>query len=73
MFTAEDDTFDPVMIRHWKEEGFEITYLPYKGRRKEYMREIDRLPDPLELGEKYAIVGWSQMLAGNRSSPAYFI
>lgn len=63
VLTAEDDTLDPVTVRHWKEEGFQIFCLPFKGRRKEYIREIDHLPDPLELGEKYAIVGRSRTLA----------
>ena len=63
VLTAEDEDFDPITIRTWKEEGFQVSYLPFKGSRKEYMREIDHLPDPLELGEKYAIVGPSHMPA----------
>lgn len=62
VLTAEDDEFDPLIIQHWKEEGFEVSYLPFTGQRKEYIRELDHLPDPLELGEKYAIVGPSHWL-----------
>ena len=58
VLTAKDEAFDPVTIQHWKDEGFQVAYLPFRGRRKEYIEEIDSLPEPLELGEKYAIVGW---------------
>ena len=63
VLTAEADPFDPLTIQHWKEEGFEVSYLPFKGQRKEYIRELDHLPDPLELGEKYAIIGLFSLIA----------
>ena len=65
VLTAEDDNFDAITTQHWKEEGFDVAYIPYRGRRKEYVREIDHLHDALELelGEKYAIVGRSHVLA----------
>ena len=62
VLTAEDDEFDPATIQHWKEEGFQVSYLPFKGQCKGYIRDIDHLPDDLELGEKYAIVGPSRKL-----------
>ncbi|CAF9906939.1 MAG: hypothetical protein HETSPECPRED_006998 [Heterodermia speciosa] len=60
VLTAEDDAFDPVTIQSWKDEGFQVAYLPFRGRRKEYIEEINSLPDPLELGEKYAIVAYGE-------------
>ena len=63
VLTAKDDDFDPATITQWKEEGFQVSYLPLRGSRKEYIREIDHLPDPLEIGEEYAVVGWSRTLA----------
>lgn len=62
VLTAEDNEFDPTTIQHWQEEGFEVAYLPFRGQRKAYVRDIERLPDELELGEKYAIVGQSREL-----------
>ena len=59
VLTAEAEGIDPLTIQHWREEGFDVSYLPFKGQQKEYIRQIDHLPDPLELGEKYAIVGLS--------------
>lgn len=58
VLTAEDESFDAITIQNWKDEGFEVTYLPFAGSRKQYERDVQSLPDPLELGEKYAIVGW---------------
>ena len=58
VLTAEDDSFDQTTIQNWKDEGFQVTYLPFTGSRKQYEQDLHCLPDPLELGEKYAIVGW---------------
>lgn len=49
--------FDPTIIDHFKEEGFDIAYLPFNGDTKYYGRQLQHLADPLELGDKYAIVG----------------
>ena len=57
VLTAEGSDFDPVTIKNWKDEGYQVNYLPYNGNKKEYMMELQHLADPLELGEKYAIVG----------------
>lgn len=63
VLTAKDDDFDPATITQWKEEGFQVCYLPFRGSRKDYIREIDHLPDPLELGEEFAVVGRSHTVA----------
>ncbi len=63
VLTAEDSAFDPVTIQNWKDEGYEVSYLPFTSSRKEYVKALHRLADPLELGEKYAIVGRSGSFA----------
>lgn len=55
--TAEDPDFDAVTLQHWRDEGFEVSYLAFTATRKAYVQELHHLADPLELGEKYAIVG----------------
>ena len=57
VLTADDAQFDPVIIRNWQAEGFKVSYLPYTGTRRDYERQLAHLPEPLELGEKYAVVG----------------
>lgn len=55
--TAEDPDFDATTLQHWRDEGFEVSYLPFTDTRKTYVHQLHHLADPLELGEKYAIVG----------------
>ena len=55
--TSDTPDFDPNTIDHWKDEGFQVTYLPYDGDHKDYNKKLQHLADPLELGDKYAIVG----------------
>lgn len=55
--TADDNDFDPTIMRHFREEGFDVTYLPYGNDVKAYKNDLKHLADDLELGESYAIVG----------------
>ncbi len=57
VLTSDTDEFDPTIISHFQDEGFQLSYLEYNGNKAEYMRKLEHLQDPLELGEKYAIVG----------------
>ena len=57
VITSDSPDFDPTTISHWKEEGFAVAYLPYDGDAKAYRNSLQHLADPLELGDKYAIVG----------------
>lgn len=57
VLTAEDPSFDSVTIQKWKDEGYNVTYLPFTGSRRDFERNLQHLADPLEMGEKYAIVG----------------
>lgn len=57
VLTAESADFDSVTIQNWKDEGYSVSYLPFVDSRKEYIHKLQHLADPLELGQKYAIVG----------------
>ncbi|CAK4033153.1 Hypothetical predicted protein [Lecanosticta acicola] len=54
---AEDD-FDPDIPQYFKEEGFDVTYLPWNNGGKAYRNALAHLPDDLELGESYAVVAF---------------
>ncbi|KAL8651723.1 MAG: hypothetical protein Q9210_003089 [Variospora velana] len=58
--TAEDPDFDATTLQHWRDEGFEVSYLPFTATRKAYVQQLHHLADPLELGEKYAIVAYGE-------------
>ena len=55
--TSDTPDFDMDILEQWKEEGFQVAYLAYDGDKKDYHNKLQHLADPLELGEKYAIVG----------------
>jgi hypothetical protein len=55
--TSDTPDFDTDILEQWKEEGFQVAYLAYDGDKKDYHNKLQHLADPLELGEKYAIVG----------------
>ena len=57
VLTADTEDFDPATIQRFKDEDFDTAYLPYTGDPKEYKNELRKLEQPLDLGDKYAIVG----------------
>lgn len=74
VITAEDadDDFDEVTVQNWRAEGFEVSYLPFTSSRKEYVRFLQHLADPLELGENFAIVGLLALM-GIKSNRSYWL
>lgn len=56
--TSDDEEFDPTIVEHFTEEGFNVSYLPYAPG-KTYVNDLKHLAEDLEMGEKYAIVGVS--------------
>lgn len=57
VLTSDTEDFDPTIISHFLDEGFQLSYLEYDGNKADYLAKLQHLQDPLELGEKYAIVG----------------
>ncbi|OJD23331.1 hypothetical protein ACJ73_05318 [Blastomyces percursus] len=60
VITADTRDFDQEVIQYFKDEAFEVAYLPYNGLAREYNGQLQKLEDPLELGEKYAIVAFGE-------------
>ncbi|KAK5363459.1 hypothetical protein LTR20_003486 [Exophiala xenobiotica] len=63
VLTSDTDDFDQTTISHFQEEGFQLSYLAYDGNKADYMAKLQHLQDPLELGEKYAIVAYGDAAA----------
>lgn len=61
--TSDTDDFDDEIISHFKDEGFQIWYMPYAGDKQAYHNQLQHLADPLELGETYAIVAYGDAAA----------
>jgi hypothetical protein len=58
--TAETDTvaeFDQMTLRHWREEGFDVTYVPMGKGGKRYIETMKSIPNSLPLGEYFGIIG----------------
>lgn len=55
--TAEDEEFDVETLRAWREEGFNVKYIPMGKGGKTYVNTLHRLGDSMSIGERYAIVG----------------
>ena len=69
VLTSDTDEFDETIVQHFHEEGFQLAYLAYEGNHNEYMSRLQHLQDPLELGEKYAIVGRCHFLVQIQAIP----
>ena len=55
--TADDEEFCQTVLQHFREEEFEVTYLPMGNSVKAFKDRLRHLADDLELGENYAVVG----------------
>ncbi|KAJ9649069.1 hypothetical protein H2199_000982 [Coniosporium tulheliwenetii] len=56
--TAETDDFDEVIMQHWREEGFDVAYLPFNGDGHAYTAALQNLADDLEAGESYGLIAY---------------
>lgn len=56
--TAEDDDFDVVTLRAWRDEGFIVKYIPLGKGGKDYVNTLHHLGDGMSIGERYAIVAF---------------
>jgi len=55
--TAEDEDFDIETMRAWRDEGFNVKYVPMGKGGKQYVQTLYKLGDSMGIGERYAIVG----------------
>lgn len=58
--TAETDTieeFDQITLKRWREEGFDVIYLPFGRGGKAYVKELEGIKDSLSLGDSFGVVG----------------
>ncbi|KAL6714431.1 hypothetical protein ACLMJK_007855 [Lecanora helva] len=59
---AEDGAFDQLTLDHWKEEGFDVTYLPFSGKSsKETLKKaMQDVANELEDGQEFAIIAFGK-------------
>src|SRR4051812_9034792 len=64
--TAETDStadFDQVTLQKWRNEGFDITYLPYGTGGPSYTRTLQGLSRSMSVGAKFGIVAYGDAAA----------
>lgn len=57
--TAETSDFDEITLQQWRDEGFDVEYLPLEneGGQKAYLESLKRLYEGLGVSDYYGIVG----------------
>ena len=67
LLIAEDDEgeFDQVILQTWKEEGFDVSYLPLSEIHSKFecTQLLQHCGKSLGPGEKYAVIGMSPFRA----------
>ncbi|KAI9889299.1 MAG: hypothetical protein M1814_005606 [Vezdaea aestivalis] len=51
---------DDVLLKRWANEGFDVTFHTATGDEKTFKNKLLAISDPLELGEKYAIIAFGK-------------
>lgn len=57
--SAETPDFDNEILRNWRDEEFDVMYLPYNEGKNDYQMRLRSVKDGLGVGESYAIIGKS--------------
>ena len=55
--SAETPDFDNEILRNWRDEEFDVVYLPYNEGRNDYQMRLRSVKEGLGVGENYAIIG----------------
>lgn len=57
ILTAESDDFAEEVTQQWRDEGFNVAYVPFGNGGKDFLARIKNTGDNLGVGEQYAVVG----------------
>ncbi|KAI1977519.1 hypothetical protein LOZ53_001542 [Ophidiomyces ophidiicola] len=63
LLTADMLYFDPTIFQQFKEEGFDVAYIPHATPPKQYQEQLQRFADVLEERDRYAIVAYGESAA----------
>ncbi|KAE8323219.1 hypothetical protein BDV39DRAFT_182677 [Aspergillus sergii] len=56
--SAETPDFDTETLRNWRDEGFDVIYVPYDGDQREYVARLKSVKEGLGVGENYAVLAF---------------
>lgn len=57
ILTAESEDFADEVTQQWRDEGFNVVYVPFGSGGNDYATRIRMTGDSLGVGEQYAVVG----------------
>lgn len=57
ILTAESEDFADEVTQQWRDEGFNVVYVPFGNGGNDYATRIRMTGDSLGVGEQYAVVG----------------
>ncbi|KAI5263014.1 carboxymethylenebutenolidase [Aureobasidium subglaciale] len=57
---SDDIEFNRVFLKHLRQEGFDVTYIPFSGDVKDFKWTVQHFSDDLELGQSYAIIAFGE-------------
>lgn len=69
--SAETPDFDTETLRNWRDEGFDVIYVPYDGDQREYVARLKSVKEGLGVGENYAVLGEFSPFANARVNLGY--
>ncbi|KAE8377364.1 hypothetical protein BDV26DRAFT_263688 [Aspergillus bertholletiae] len=58
--SAETPDFDTETLRNWRDEGFDVLYVPYDGDGREYVARLKSVKEGLGVGENYAVLAFGE-------------
>ena len=57
ILTATSPDFDKVTVSNWKDEGYNVSYLPFDKNQENFLDQLEEVASSLQAEEFYAIVG----------------
>jgi hypothetical protein len=59
--TAETEEFDTETLHSWRDEGFDVVYVPANCNEKEYISRLRSVKEGLGVGDNYAVLGTASL------------
>ncbi|GES59947.1 dienelactone hydrolase [Aspergillus terreus] len=56
--TAETEEFDTETLHNWRDEGFDVVYVPANCNEKEYISRLRSVKEGLGVGDNYAVLAF---------------
>jgi len=55
--TTSGSNFDQITLQHWREEGFDVTFIPFAKGGETYIDTLKGIGSSLNDGERFGVIG----------------